>query len=328
MEKNSSLSAAKSAKQDEFYIRREDIENELIHYKNHFRDKVVFCNCDDPYESNFFKFFSMHFNDYGLKRLIATCYDGSPIADQQMALFEPAEEYGGKKVSKTKVPHKIVINEVKDLNGDGAIDMTDIDILLQSDNNALTRLEGNGDFRSKECVELLKEADIIVTNPPFSLFREYVSQLMEYEKKFLIIGNQNAITYKEIFPLIKEDKLWLGYKSGDMAFRVPDYFESRETRYWQDDDGQKWRSMGNITWYTNLDHNKRHEKLDFIRRYNFVDYPKYDNYDAINVDKVENIPEDYNGVIMMTFAGTLKGWDNLSKEQQKMILDYMVQIYV
>ena len=198
---NSNLHAANKAKKDEFYTQLSDIANELKHYKQHFAGKTVFCNCDDPYESNFFKYFALNFNVLGLKKLIATCYDGSPVADTQMCLFEPDEPYG--KPQKTRAPHKIVITEVPDANGDGATDLTDVEWLLKNDKNVLTTLQGNGDFRSAECIELLKQADIVVTNPPFSLFREYVAQLMKYEKKFIIIGNQNAIHYKEIFPLIK-----------------------------------------------------------------------------------------------------------------------------
>lgn len=191
---NSNLHAANKAKKDEFYTQLTDIANELKHYKQHFAGKTVFCNCDDPYESNFFKYFALNFNQLGLKKLIATCYDGSPVADTQMCLFEPEAPYG--KQQKTRVPHKIVITEVPDANGDGTTDLADVEWLIKNDKNVLTTLKGNGDFRSAECIELLKEADIVVTNPPFSLFREYVAQLVQYDKKFLIIGNSNAITYK------------------------------------------------------------------------------------------------------------------------------------
>lgn len=287
---------ASRAKKDEFYTQIDDIAAELKHYKEHFKNKTVLCNCDDPYESNFFKYFALKFNDFGLKKLIATCYDGSPVADSQLSLFDPAPLYGDARF-KTRVPHKIEINEVPDLNKDGAIDLTDVEMLLKNDNNALTILSGNGDFRSPECVDLLKEADIVVTNPPFSLFREYVAQLVDHDKKFLIIGNQNAITYKEIFKLIKDDKIWMGYKTGDMAFTVPDSYEERATRFWIDDNGQKWRSMGNICWFTNLDIKKRHEDLDLYKKYSPKEYPKYDNYDAINVDKTADIPMDYSGAM-------------------------------
>lgn len=289
---NKSLHSAKREKQDEFYTQLTDIERELQHYWKHFRGKTILCNCDDPYESNFFKYFALQFNQLGLKKLICTCYNGSPVQGNELLLH-----FDGYDSEPTKIAYKVEITEVKDLNGDGAVDLGDVRYLLRNDKNVLQRLKGGGDFRSKECIELLKEADIVVTNPPFSLFREYIGQLMEYEKKFLIIGNQNAITYKEIFPLIKENKIWLGYKSGDMHFTVPDYFEPRPTRYWQDETGQKWRSLGNICWFTNLDHNKRHEELDLICHYSSEEYPKYDNYDAINVDKVSDIPMDYDGVM-------------------------------
>ncbi len=196
---NTNLHAANKAKKDEFYTQLPDIENELRHYKKHFMDKTVFCNCDDPYESNFFKYFAMNFNALGLKKLIATCYSGSPVAERQLSLFEEENT----EQTKTGVPHKIVISEVTDLNGDGATNLADVEWLMKNDKNVLTRLKGNGDFRSAECIELLKQADIVVTNPPFSLFRQYVEQLMCFRKKFLIIGNVNAVTYKEVFPLIK-----------------------------------------------------------------------------------------------------------------------------
>lgn len=292
MAKNTNLHNANRAKKDEFYTQLPDIANELHHYRDFFRGKTVFCNCDDPFESNFFKYFALNFNAFGLRKLIATCYDGSPVQGRELPLFGEAEEQ-----TPTRVPHKIVITEIPDVNNDGATDLADVEWLLRNDKNVLTRLAGNGDFRSAECVELLREADVVVTNPPFSLFREYVAQLMAYNKKFIIIGNQNAITYKEIFPLIKDNKLWLGYKSGDMAFVVPDYYEARETRFWIDENGTKHRSLGNICWFTNIDTRKRHEMLDLYKHYSAEEYPKYGNYDAINVDKVADIPCDYDGVM-------------------------------
>lgn len=290
---NSSLRAANKAKKDEFYTQLSDIENELNHYKEQLRGKVIFCNCDDPYESNFFRYFAINFNHLGLKKLIATCYDPSPIAYKQLSMFDDGQRIA----NKNRKAYKIEITEVPDLNNDGAVDLADVETLLKSKNNTLTLLEGNGDFRSEECVQLLKQADIVVTNPPFSLFREYVAQLVEYDKKFLIIGNQNAITYKEIFHLIKENKLWLGYKMGDMKFTVPDYYEPKATRFWIDENGQKWRSMGNVGWFTNLDTSKRHEELISYKRYTPEEYPKYDNYDAIEVSKTIEIPADYDGVM-------------------------------
>ena len=190
-----------------------------------------------------------------------------------------------------------MITEMPDMNGDGATDMADVDCLIRNRANVLTRLSGNGDFRSAECVEMLSQADVVVTNPPFSLFREYVAQLMDYGKKFLIIGNQNNVTYKDIFLLLMENKMWLGYNSGDMAFRVPQNYEARETRYWQDETGQKWRSMGNISWFTNIDHTKRHETLDLYKRYSSDEYQTFDNFPAINVSKVAEIPLDYDGIM-------------------------------
>ena len=292
---NKALSAAGQAKKDEFYTQLVDIENELRHYKEHFKGKVIFCNCDDPYESNFFKYFAINFNHLGLKKLICTCYAGSPVVYTQLSLFGDEEVIG--KEPSDKKPYKIEITHVYDLNGDGAVDLTDVELLLRSVDGKPTLLEGDGDFRSQECIELLKQADIVVTNPPFSLFREYVAQLMKYDKQFLIIGSQNNVTYKEIFPLLKDNKLWLGYKSGDMAFTVPDSYEARETRFWVDENGQKWRSLGNICWFTNLDIKKRHEELVLFRNYSADKYPHYDNYDAIEVSKVSEIPCDYIGTM-------------------------------
>jgi hypothetical protein len=306
---NKNLNAAKTAKKDEFYTEMIDIERELKHYWQHFRGKVIFCNCDDPYESNFFKYFALHFNHLGLKKLICTCYNGSPVQGNELVI-----DFGDFSDEPKKVAYKVVITEVKDLNGDGAVDLSDVRILLQNDKNVISILK-TGDFRDPECIELLKEADIVVTNPPFSLFREYIAQLMEYGKKFLIVGSSNAIHYKEIFPLIKRNELWIGYKIGDMSFRVPEDYEPRGTRYWQDENGQKWRSLGNICWFTNLDHNKRHEELDLVCHYSPEDYPTYDNFDAIDVGKVQEIPDDYDGV--MGVPDTILG--QLNPEQFEII---------
>ena len=288
---NKNLYNANRAKQDEFYTQLVDIEKELRHYKKHFKDKIVFCNCDDPFESNFFKYFAMNFNFLGLKKLIATCYDNSPVAGDELPLFAWTNSQSGKKA------YKIEITEVTDENGDGAIDLADVELLIKNHKNTLSILEGNGDFRSEECIELLKEADIVVTNPPFSLFREYVTQLMGYQKDFIILGPQNAITYKEIFPLIKDNKMWLSHALSFIAFKVPAHYEEKSTRFWIDENNQKWRSMGNICWFTNLDIPKRHEDLILYKRYTPEEFPKYDNYDAINVDKTSDIPYDYDGVM-------------------------------
>jgi hypothetical protein len=254
--KNKTLNQAKKAKNDEFYTRLEDIENELHHYRDCFKGKVVYCNCDDPRVSNFFHYFSYKFEDLGLKKLIATCYGHGDIEDFGHGDDESA----------------VCIVYEGDKNGNLIPDREEIEVIP---------LKGNGDFRSPECIEFLKEADIVVTNPPFSLFREFVDLMMEYDKKFLIIGNNNAISYQEIFKYIKENQLWLGYTS-PKEFLQPDGLIKK---------------FGNIGWYTNLPVNKRNEKLILVRKYNEKDYPKYDNYDAINVDKVVDIPMDYYGVM-------------------------------
>ncbi|MBO8476657.1 MAG: adenine-specific methyltransferase EcoRI family protein [Bacteroidetes bacterium] len=290
---NKRLNAAKSAKKDEFYTQLADIERELQHYWQHFRGKTVLCNCDDPYESNFFKYFALRFNQLGLKKLICTCYNGSPVQGNELIIrFEEFDE------EPKKVAYKVEITEVCDMNGDGAVDLSDVRYLLQNDKNVLSILQ-TGDFRSGECIELLKEADIVVTNPPFSLFREFIGQLMKYQKSFLIIGNVNAITYKEIFPLIKTNKLWLGpsITSGDRKFNVPDDYSLNAAGCGIDENGRKFIRVKGVRWFTNLDHQKRHEELDLVCHYSLEEYPKYDNYDAIEVSKTANIPFDYDGVM-------------------------------
>jgi len=287
---NSSLNAAKSARQDEFYTQLTDIERELRHYRRHFKGKTVLCNCDDPFESNFFKYFVLNFNRLKLKKLIATCYAGSPIAGTQLNLHEPNEE-------PPFTPYKAIVTVVRDVTGDGGIDMLDVAELFRTGENELTKLAGDGDFRSPECLALMDEADIVVTNPPFSLFREYVAVLMEHDKGFVLIGPYNAVKYKEIFPLFMQNRMWLGYNNGDMAFMVPDYFEPRETRYWQDETGQKWRSMGNICWFTNLDIKKRHEELVLVEEFSEGKYPQYFNFDGIDVKSVSKIPCDFAGIM-------------------------------
>lgn len=288
------LNAAK-AKKDEFYTQLTDIEKEMHYYRDAFHGKTVLCNCDDPYESNFFKYFAMNFNALGLKKLIATCYATSPFVYTQFTLSGEEEFFARENEFRTARPYKVEITKVGDETGDGRIGLADVAYLMRNRNNVLTLLEGDGDFRSPECVELLKEADIVVTNPPFSLFREYVAQLIKYGKQFIIIGNQNAISYKEIFPLLQNNKMWLGHHCGDMSFVVPQYYEERSTRYWVDKDGQKWRSMGNICWYTNIDVKTRHELLVLYKHYAPEEYPEYANYDAIEVSKVSEIPCDYYG---------------------------------
>lgn len=290
---NSNLNAAGKAKRDEFYTQLTDIEKELRHYRKHFCDKVVFCNCDDPFESNFFKYFVLNFNRLGLKKLIATCYATSPIAGQQLSLFDVA----GCDEGQRNKSYKAVVTKVYDVTGDGGVDMFDVAELFKNHENELVELEGNGDFRSEECLALLDEADIVVTNPPFSLFREYVATLMEHEKKFIIIGSQNAITYKEFFPLLKDDKVWLG-STAPKEFIVPTEMKDRKNTYVRED-GTLIAKFGNVCWFTNLDIKKRHEELILVKKYvgHEDEYPRFDNYDAINVDKTVDIPCDYAGAM-------------------------------
>lgn len=292
---NSNLHMSRSDKADEFYTQLSLIESELKHYKPHFKGKIVLCNCDDPFESNFFKYFAMNFNSLGLKKLVATCYVSSPIVYTQLNLFGDEEVVAV--ADSQRKPYKIEITEVTDENGDGRVDLADVEYLLKNRKNVLTLLDGDGDFRSPECTELLKAADVVVTNPPFSLFREYVAQLMEYKKDFIIVGNQNAVTYREILPLIRDNKVWLGYNNGHFWFKVPETYEVKKTDFKIDENGQKWRRMGNICWFTNLDIEKRHEDMTLFRNYDPQTYPKYDNYDAIEVCRTADIPCDYYGVM-------------------------------
>lgn len=294
---NSSLHKANRAKKDEFYTQLSDIEAEMRHYKKYFRGKVVFCNCDDPYESNFFKYFAMNFNALGLKKLIATCYATSPIVYTQLNLFGDEVFYGTDGTGRK--PYKVEITEVTDENQDGRVDLSDVEYLLKNHRNVLTLLQGDGDFRSEECIELLQQADVVVTNPPFSLFREYVAQLMEYNKDFIIIGNQNAVTYKEIFPLFATNRMWYGVSihSHGRDFRVPDDYPLQAYEYRTDEQGFKYINVKGVRWFTNIDYEKRHENLILYKHYTPEEYPKYDNYDAINVNKTADIPCDYFGVM-------------------------------
>lgn len=288
------LAQAKDAKKDEFYTQLDDIAKELKYYKPYFKDKVVLCNCDDPYESNFFKYFALNFNALGLKKLIATCYNGSPIAGDELPLLFDVTEQEPKKIA-----YKVEITEVQDYNNDGAVNLADVVYLLQNDKNVLTKLKGNGDFRSQECIELLKQADIVVTNPPFSLFREYIAQLVEYDKLFLIIGNVNAITFREFFPLIKTNKVWMGASihSGDREFQVPESYPLKAAGCRVDERGRKYIRVKGVRWFTNLDYPQRHEDLILYKKYTPEEYPKYDNYEAININVTADIPCDYDGVM-------------------------------
>lgn len=290
---NETLSARNRNSADEFYTQLPDIEAELRHYRDQFKGKVVLCNCDDPFESNFFKYFAMNFDHLALKRLITTCYAGSPISGEHLPLLEAA---GLRDTQPPREPYKVVISEVPDLNEDGAIDLTDVEYLLRNDANVMTPLKGDGDFRSKKCVALLDEADIVVTNPPFSLFREYINLLIDHGKKFLVLGDQNGSKYSSIFPHIVANRLWFGYNNGGTKwFRVPDDYEIKTESRKKVVNGVKYFSMGRIYWYTNLETTKRHEPLTLFKRYTTEEYSAYTNYPGIEVPKVAEIPMDYEG---------------------------------
>ena len=267
---NETLKSAKKNKNDEFYTQLCDIEKELSHYKEHFYGKTVLCNCDDPRVSNFFRFFALKFKDWGLKRLITTCYK-----NQDVDLF-----------SQNDCEKAVWLDYYGNPNDNTSTDFSTVEV---------KELKGDGDFRSKECIELLKQADIVVTNPPFSLFREYVELLLSYNKKILIIGNVNALSYKEIFPYIKDNKLWLGASihSGDREFGVPDSYPLTAASSRVDEEGNKYIRVKGVRWFTNLDYKERHEDLILYKKYSPEEYPKYDNYDAINVDKTSDIPLNY-----------------------------------
>jgi hypothetical protein len=311
---NRSLHAAKATKQDEFYTQYVDIQKEVEAYlefdPDTFRNKVVYCNCDDPFESNFFKYFAANFNKLGLKKFITTSYDGSPIAGQG-TLFPEYNEGNGKRQKPKALA--FILDHVKDEDDDGAANVTDVEIFLKRNKAARIALKGDGkypggDFRSPECVAFLKEADIVVTNPPFSLFREYVVQLVEHGKKFLIIGSQNAITYKEVFPLIKDNRLWLGVDNGGTKwFQVKDDYDIKTESRKKIVNGTKYFSMGSIMWFTNLDHGRRHQELPLMTMAENLKFSKglkgkrtyehYDNYDAIEVGAYKEIPSDYDGMM-------------------------------
>lgn len=272
-ELNQNLNKAKSSKNDEFYTQLTDIEKEMKHYRKHFKDKVIYCNCDDPRVSNFFHYFSYNFEKLGLKKLMATCYKS-----QAMELF-----------SKNDSEQAIYLEYNGDKNGNKIPDLDEIGI---------TALKGDGDFRSKEAIEILDKADIVITNPPFSLFRDYIAQLINKDKNFIVLGNQNAITYVGVFEFIRDDKLWLGVDNGGTKwFEVPDDYDITTESRKKVENGKKYFSMGSIMWYTNLDTKKRHEELILYKKYTPEAYPKYDNYDAIEVSTYLDIPMDYDGVM-------------------------------
>lgn len=287
MKSNSILNKAKySENTDEWYTDYKTVEEELSHYEVQFYDKIILCNCDDPYESAFSKYFLRNFNVLRLKKLICTSYKASRIIELL-------------KVKDCDIDRNsayVMIVDEKFSNCSGVIDDIEIETLLKT-KGVVSKLNGDGDFRSPECLTYLDEADIVVTNPPFSKFIELFSLLVKKNKKYLLIGNQNAITYKEIFPYIKSGEAWIGYRFGDMAFKVPNDTPPRKTRYWVDDSGQKWRSLGNAMWLTNLDTERKHQKLELSSVYDPEKYPKYDDFDAINVSRVLDIPKDYDGIM-------------------------------
>lgn len=292
MPKNTWLNKASKAKKDEFYTDYDVIQSELNYYEDKFAGKTVLCNCDDPFESNFAKFFLRNFNYLKLKRLICTSYAGSPMTGTRLSLFddhnEPVSGEHGYVLDITNVPMR---------NGRGVSDVDMTTLLHQK--GMVKRLEDNGSYASDECLNYLKQSDIVVTNPPFSKFRSYLTTLIEYDKKFLIIGNVNAITYKNVFPLIKANKLWLGQSmhSGNIEFRVPNDYPLYATSYRVDNAGNKYIRVNGVRWFTNMDYKQRHEDLILYKHYLADAYPKYDNYDAINVDKTADIPMDYSGVM-------------------------------
>lgn len=291
---NKNLNKAKDARKDEFYTRLEDIEHEVINYKEQFKGKVVYCNCDDPYESNFFKYFALNFNFLGLKRLICTSYVSSPVAGTQVSFFDD-ELYTEKRA------YKVVINEVSDVNGDGAYDLADVKLLLKNPKNTIERLDGDGDFRSEECLALLADSDIICTNPPFSLWAQYLLTIIENNKQFLILGDMTALKYKDIFPLIKSDKMWAGYGFNlSMIFYSPYENTLESNRKYVTSKGlnpEDYIKKPKICWYTNLVVKKRLDKIILTKEYSEDVYTKYDNYDAIDVPAVLDIPYNYDGLM-------------------------------
>jgi hypothetical protein len=288
--KNANLQTAKSTKDDEFYTTYETVEKELSHYVRHFKGKTVLCNCDDPFESNFCLYFLKNFNVLGLKRLICTSYKTSKfISTHRPVLLDDQKKPLSNKHSYVFDISKFSDNQVKFSN--------DFISKILTGQQYIKKMKGDGDFRSQECIGYLKQSDIVVTNPPFSLFKEMVVLIMQEKKKFLLIGNQNALTYKEIFPLIQTNKVWTGYQFGEMKFMVPKTSEPRKTRYWVDKTGQKWRSMGNAMWLTNLDNERRHKRITLTKKYSPKLFPRFDNYNAINVKKIKDIPRDYKGII-------------------------------
>lgn len=292
---NDRLAKAKGAKQDEFYTQLTDIEKELRHYRKHFHGKTILCNCDDPFESNFFKYFALNFNRLGLKKLVATCYSGSPITGTRLPLF------GDETDEERRTPYKAVVTSVHDANGNGGVGMEDVAELFKNGENTIEQLNGNGSYDSPECIRLLDEADLVVTNPPFSIFRKYIATLIDHEKKFIVVGNMNALKYKEMFPLLKDGLIWLGNKplSGGMDMIVPDriFDPAKVKKYSINSYGEKIVNIMGVCWFTNLDIKKRHEEMILVKKYKPESYPAYENFDAIDVARVSDIPYDYSGLM-------------------------------
>lgn len=310
------LKNARRSKNDEFYTQYSDIQKEIEKYlefnSNTFQDKVVYCNCDDPFESNFFRYFVLNFNKLGLRQLITTSYKPSPIANTQLALFSDDKTLTKSKGRPKITANKFIINEVHDIDDDGEFNLKDVAKQLKANkNNEWAPLDEDGDFRSDECTNLLKKSDIVVTNPPFSLFHEYVKQLFDYEKKFLIIANINCLTYKEIFEKIKNNKIWLGNGMGRWisGFIVPESYELYGSEARIDENGNRIVATNNCLWLTNLDHGRRHRPLPLMTMVENLKYSKhkeikgkkvydkYDNYDAIEVPFTDSIPSDFKGVM-------------------------------
>lgn len=285
--RNATLNHAFIVKKDEFYTQYEDVAKEMVKHGDKLRGKTVLCNCDDPFESAFFRYFALHFNKIGLAKLISTSYAGSPMAGKEYPLEEDTSAY---EAVVTEVPDEPLVRPDSSL---------DLEALFALPGNSLVHLDGDGDFRSRECVASLEQADVVATNPPFSLFREYIGQLVQHEKDFIILGNMNAATCREVFPLFSENRVWYGesIRSGDRKFYVPDSYPLNAANCGVDEKGRRFIRVKGVRWFTNLDNNRRHEPIELTRRYDPSEYPQYENYDAIEVARTQNIPLDYEGLM-------------------------------
>jgi len=285
--RNATLNHAFIVKKDEFYTQYEDVSKEMVKHADQLKGKTVLCNCDDPFESAFFRYFALHFNKIGLAKLISLSYAGSPILGKEYPLEEHTSAY---EAAVTQVPDEPLVRP------DGSLDL---ESLFALPGNSLTHLDGDGDFRSQECMALLEQADVVATNPPFSLFREYIGQLVQHEKKFIILGNMNAATCREVFPLFSSNRVWYGesIRSGDRKFLVPDNYPLNAANCGLDEKGRRYIRVKGVRWFTNLDHNRRHRPIELSHRYSPAQYPRYENYDAIDVSRTQHIPIDYNGLM-------------------------------